>query len=370
MSEEDGPDEAPQGAAEREQWREAWEWREDQELEERELRAEQLRQRRARLHSDAMFVEAELAEIEGRGDWTQLLRPLSDFGWLHQNPPPRRALLQKDGECILPLGKVGFFVGEGGVGKSWALSQLSVAVATGTDWLETFQVPGEAIGGVVMAMGEEDTEEMHRRVHHVVSHLDMASHHLSDLEQRLWPLPLSGHFMEFLEEGERSFEHERFEQQLRQLAPADGWRLIVLDPASRFMGVDAEKDNAFATRFVQLLERLTSLPGNPTVLCAHHTTKTSRIQGGQRAIAARGASALTDGARWQGNLTPALDEGTGEMLEDTAIFRISKSNYGPKPPALFLKRKENSGVLIPTIDPNRGTDSYGDASSQFSDITF
>lgn len=356
----------PQNKDDREEWRRAWDWRDEQDAEAREERAQELRSMRTELHLQSMAVENALADLEGRGDWTQMFRPLSDFGWLHQDPPPRRALLEKDGECILPLGKVGFFVGEGGIGKSWALTQMAISVATGVPWFQTFRVPEDAIGSVIMAMGEEDPEEMHRRIRHITTHLDLASHHMSDLEQRLWPLPLAGHFIEFLAEGERSFEHERFEQMLRQQAPADGWRLIILDPASRFMGVDAEKDNAFATRFVQLLERLTSLPGNPTVICAHHTTKTSRMSNaGARAVAARGASALTDGARWQGNLASAWDEGTGEPIEDAAIFQISKSNYGPKPPALFLRRKEGSGVLIPTDNPNHGSSFDGESGDGF-----
>ncbi len=345
---------------EKEAWRKAWDYRAELDREAAEKRASEIRSRRATLHQEAMGLEAELAELEGRGDWTRLMRPLADFGWLHEEAPPRRALLEKDNECVLPMGKVGFFVGEGGVGKSWALTQLAISVATGTSWLQNFNVPEDAVGGVIMAMGEEDPEEMHRRIRHITEHLNLASHNLSDLDKRLWPLPLAGHFMEFLDDGERSFEHERFEQMLRLQAPEDGWKLVILDPASRFMGVDAEKDNAFATRFVQLLERLTSLPGNPTVLCAHHTTKTSRAGGaGARSVAARGASALTDGARWQGNLTPAFDEGAGEFIEDMAVFQISKSNYGPKPAPLYLKRKENSGVLIPTYEPS-SRDRYDD----------
>lgn len=354
-------------------WQEAWEWRESKDKQERAKKLEDLRQMRSSIHLEAMNIEAALAELEGRGDWTTLFKPLKQFDWLNTVPPPRQALLEKNGDCVLPLGKVGFFVGEGGIGKSWALTQLAISVATGVNWLQTFNVPSYATGGVVMAMGEEDPDEMHRRIRNILDHLNLPAHHLSALEQRIFPLPLAGYFVEFLEDGERSFAHERFEQILEQNAPDDGWKLIVLDPASRFMGVDAEKDNAYATRFVQLLERLTSLPGHPTVLCAHHTTKSARAggPGGGRSIAARGASALTDGARWQGNLFAATDESTGEPMEDMAVFTVSKSNYGPKPATLYLKRKEGSGVLIPAISPTQDNAvemMTSGPSSYFSDI--
>lgn len=279
------------------------------------------------------------------------LTSLSALGWMHTQPPERRILLSYNDECMLPFGKVGFFVGEGGIGKSWALTQLAVAVATGTPWFQAFRVPDESKGPVVLAMAEEDVEEMHRRIRHVVEHLGLSSHHLSDLEQNLWPLPLSGQFVEFLTEGQGSGHFDDFYQALSSRAPAQGWSMVVLDPASRFMGVDTEKDNALATRFVQLLEQLTTLPGRPTVLCAHHTNKVSRSggAGASAAGASRGASALSDGARWQGNLFMHEDK-DGELHTDQAVFNVSKSNYGPKPPMLYLQRKPRSGVLIP-FDP-------------------
>lgn len=337
----------------REMWREAWDWRQTQEKEQRAEQILKLREFRANVHQEAMTIEEALARLEGRGDWTQLMHSLQELNWLHVEPPERVVLLEYAGECVLPMGKVGFFVGEGGIGKSWALTQLGVSVATGTRWLDTFSVPRGSEGGVVMAMGEEDVDEMHRRIHTIVKNLPLAAHELSALEQRLWPLALSGYFMEFLEAGERSFEYERFEQLLRERAPVEGWKLVILDPASRFMGVDAEKDNAFATRFVQLLERLTKLPGNPTVLCAHHTTKAARTSSaGSKSVAARGASALTDGARWQGNLFAPLDEENNAIQEGISVFQVTKSNYGPKPAPLFLMREEQSGVLVP-FDPER-----------------
>lgn len=283
-------------------------------------------------------------------------KTLGQWGWLATPPPPRRSLLTYQGGCMLPLGKVGFFVGEGGVGKSWALCQMAIAVASGQPWFETFEVPLEAKGAVLLAMAEEDQEELHRRLFQATSAMPLEAAHLADLEAHIWPLALAGSFVEFLKEGEPSATYYAFEGFLKEHAPPGGWRLIALDPASRFMGVDAEKDNAYATRFVQLLERLTTLPGRPTVVCVHHTSKSSRQAGqGVRAVAARGASALTDGARWQGNIAPIYDQGTGEPVEGMALFQVTKSNYGPMPGTVYLKRMPNSGVLERARDPHSST---------------
>ena len=285
--------------------------------------------------------------------WQQL-KTLGQWGWLRQEPPPRRTLLGCQGECVLPLGKVGFFIGEGGVGKSWAVCQMAIAVASGVPWFQTFEVPPESKGAVLLAMAEEDQDELHRRLFQATGAMRLEAAQLADVEANIWPMALAGTFVEFLKDGEPGWMHRAFDELLRQGCPAEGWRLIVLDPASRFMGVDAEKDNAYATRFVQLLEQLTKLPGHPTVLCVHHTSKSSR-QAGQsvRAVAARGASALTDGARWQGNLSPLYDQGTGEQIEGAALFQVTKSNYGPMPGPVYLQRQPGSGVLLRVHDPHR-----------------
>ena len=59
---------------------------------------------------------------------------------------------------------------------------------------------------------------------------------------------------------------------------AGGFRLVVVDPLSRFAGPDAEKDNAAATRFMQALESLAA--PDRAILNAHHTNKLSRGPGG------------------------------------------------------------------------------------------
>jgi hypothetical protein len=68
---------------------------------------------------------------------------------------------------------------------------------------------------------------------------------------------------------------------------------------------------------------------------------------GNRAGAIRGASALVDGARWQGNLSYHWPEDATEPDEGRAVFTVTKSNYGPKPEPVQLVRREGSGVLWP-----------------------
>ena len=78
--------------------------------------------------------------------------------FLTHDPPSRRWLLE---DC-LPLGKVGLLVAPGGTGKSQLALQIAVAVATGGEVADWWQV-GEK-GRVLALFAEEDEEELHRRV--------------------------------------------------------------------------------------------------------------------------------------------------------------------------------------------------------------
>src|SRR5690606_14534133 len=69
--------------------------------------------------------------------------------------------------------------------------------------------------------------------------------------------------------------------ELRRLLEARGveWSLVILDPLSRWAGGGVEADNEAATRFCQTVESLTGVPGDPTVLVAHHSSKASTRDG-------------------------------------------------------------------------------------------
>src|SRR5262249_25635901 len=84
----------------------------------------------------------------------------------YTKPPERRSWLLRDQRTdsgVLPLGKVGMLAGAGGAGKTMALTQLAVAVATGTPWLGVLEVAAQ--GNVLLILGEEDAEEVRRRLY-------------------------------------------------------------------------------------------------------------------------------------------------------------------------------------------------------------
>jgi RecA-family ATPase len=249
---------------------------------------------------------------------------------------------------VLPLGKVGQIVAEGGAGKTMVLAQLAVAVATGTPWLGALDVASP--GRVFLALGEEDADEVHRRLFNAVR----SSRAANPQPGSIVVLPLAGVACAMLEADDRGNAIEApFLPWLRShLAASPDWRLVVVDPLSRFAGPDAEIDNAAATRFVQALESIAGATG-ATTLAAHHTTKASRARGATvDGTAGRGSSALFDGTRWQCSLAAErlelADSDTRERLGEVVTFTVSKSNYGRKPDPIMLRRDlDNGGALVP-----------------------
>lgn len=292
------------------------------------------------------------------------LRTVGDAGWLDPDnvAPAVRALLTVPNElgsrevAFMPAGKVAMLVAPGGTGKSQALVQLAVSVASGKPWLGTYNVKDP--GPVLLALGEEDANEMHRRIRGAVDVVGWDA--APAVARNLHALSLCGERAMLVDdEGKDTLFGKSLSAGLAAWPGVDGWRLIILDPASRFLGPEAETDNAQATRFIEAVERLTRLPGQPTVLFAHHTNK-SALAGDTDQGAARGSSGLTDGARWQANLNRCLEETTpeeakkgkkGKLIPNEVILQVVKANHCPVAEPLRLKRDLERGGFLAPMDP-------------------
>ena len=231
---------------------------------------------------------------------------------LEEAPAPPRLINYLDNSQPKPFirkGIVGMLVGAGGVGKTHALAQLAISIATGTDWLGKF--PIEQPGYVFMGLGENAEEDIHRLLRKIVTslskkdlgHTFFEKDPFLEASKRLAVMSVTGSDATFVHQGHSTAFFENFLSELKAKEPDEGWSCIILDPISRFLGADAETDNAAATRFISLLERITlELKGKPTVLFGHHMNKSGIGSKNTDQAAARGSSAITDGVRWQANL--------------------------------------------------------------------
>ncbi|QZA59460.1 AAA family ATPase [Candidatus Rhabdochlamydia porcellionis] len=262
-------------------------------------------------------------------------------------------------KAFIRKGIVGMLVGSGGVGKTHALAQLAISITTGIPWLGKY--PVEKTGCVFMGMGENSEEDIHRMLRKIVKKLfrEQTSffdkNPLLEASKRLAVASFNGADSSFIYKGKPTQSYELLLQELKEKEPKEGWSCIILDPISRFLGADAEIDNASATRFIALLEKITlELEGHPTVLFGHHMSKNAQAARNTDQGAARGSSAITDGVRWQANLEKirkTLNSEEEEYELDQIILRSVKSNFTAILPSLRLK-KDKDGILF-VQDPNQ-----------------
>ena len=244
-------------------------------------------------------------------------------------------------------------VAEGGRGKTHLLSLLGSSVATGIPWLKELLI--EKPGKVCLIVGENDSDDIRRLLWKTQEHLSrilmenaskkdherFVLHFQNPLEQlalNLAPISTHGRDASFINaNGGKTDFYQSLLTELKAKEPPDGWQLIILDPASRFAGPEAEKDNAIATAFIASLENISSeLRGRPTIILAHHKSKAAQREGAGQSDA-RGSSGLTDGVRWQANLNKNGDDKESSWLE------ISKTNFTSTPSKIKLK-KDREGV--------------------------
>jgi hypothetical protein len=210
-------------------------------------------------------------------------------------------------------------------------------------------------GGVCLIFGENNQQDIHRLLYKTRTHLHelvaengrkkeyekfaIPPHAIERITHFVYPLSVHGINASLVDKiGTPTPFFFSLLDQLKAREPEGGWQLIILDPASRFAGAEAEKDNAVATAFIASLELISqSLIGTPTILLAHHKNKVGiRESSGQ--ADARGASALTDGSRWQANLSKDKEE------DEIVNFEITKTNF-TQIVQKFQMKKLHDGVL-------------------------
>ncbi len=282
-------------------------------------------------------------------------------------PPERQWLLRrldkggKHERGVVPLGKVGIFAAAGGVGKTMASLQLALSVATGKPWLgeHGFTVPAKCQGRVLLALGEEEIDEVRRRLFHAAQAMSLTEKDQLLARERVVVLPLAGKHVALTRapnaDGVETDAAKALRDKLHHEAGDEGWRLVVLDPLARFAGPEAEKDNAAATRFIETIEQFCQVKGNPTVLVVHHSAQHAR--GGDPSKAdpnrdasqlARGATGITDGARFVLTLENERTTINDLRLERIAILKAPKTNLSPPldGDVLLGRNPNNMGALF------------------------
>lgn len=268
-----------------------------------------------------------------------------------RTPAPKREWLFRN---TLPFKKVGLLVAPGGTGKSFFTIQAAVAIATKTRLADLWEVDNP--GATLILCAEEDETDLHHRLRDVVTATVGFSPAMQQLiEQRVFikSMLTENNLMTDVTAKNKVEQTDYVARLILTATQIPDLRLIVIDPASRFQGGD-ELSARDATRFVEALECLRSATG-ATVLLVHHATKASMNSEEVNQGAARGSSALTDGARWQMNLgTLNKTQAKTWKIDDKdrhqyVLATITKNNGAPPQPPVLMQRGPGGvlGALAP-----------------------
>ncbi len=284
----------------------------------------------------------------GEGEW-----------WLADSFKPRAALLRYPGhdrKLMMPRGEVCSLVGSDGIGKSRILTQLCLSIATGQRFLDTY-VP-EAPGRVLYICGEEDDEEITRRLFYALKDAGMRDKPelIAMIGKNFRSLSQKGRDTRLQEKDlSDSGIAKELQDTIRELAEEEPLALVILDPMSWFAGNDTEKDSIAATQFVRACQRFTEVNGRPTVLVCHHTGKAAQKESADTEDAAttdmRGSSGLSAGFRFGINIVK-LKSPKGDHWKDQSVLRlmVKKNNYGPEDHEGIHLRVVHPGV-VRAMDP-------------------
>lgn len=255
-------------------------------------------------------------------------------GVLIQEPPDPDPILTYNESPVLTRGVVGGLMASGGIGKTMLMLQFAHVMADGGS-LGPLRAADDF--KVLMLCAEDPQEEINRRLWRLGRGDFPAGLHVASTMGQVGPLMQ-------LKEGnpQRAQAFEWLRDTIKNHSPLD---LLILDPKSRFYGLD-ENNNDHATQWIACLESLSN-EFNLTILFTHHVSKARADSMGQ--AMSRGASAIVDGCRWVAGMT-RLNEESAKRYGITdprgyIEFDITKSNYAAQLPSKFVFKRTENGLL-------------------------
>ncbi len=255
-------------------------------------------------------------------------------GSIIKEPPEAEPILTYNGATVLTRKIVGEIAAEGGTGKTMLLLQLAHAIASGGT-LGPLRSAGNF--KVLMLCGEDPQDEINRRLWRIGK---------GDFPPGLHVASTVGHVGPLMRlENNNPQKSSGFEWLRSTIKNHDPLDLLILDPKSRFYGLD-ENNNDHATQWIACLESL-SIEFDLTILFSHHVSKGRSDTMGQ--AMSRGASALVDGCRWVAGMTRLNEEAARRHgIEDARAyieFDITKANYTAQLPNRFIFKRMENGLL-------------------------
>jgi RecA-family ATPase len=233
---------------------------------------------------------------------------------LADKPVPQRGWIVQD---MIPDKTVTLVSGDGGVGKSLLMGQLSVAVATGREWIGT----APAGGKVVVVSAEDDLDELHRRVVAIANSYGIGLADLTDLHF----VPLAGlDAVMGAPDGKSGVIRETaIWRGLVAVVETIKPKLVILDTlADIFAGNEIARQEA--RQFIGILRGLAIRHELAVVLLAHPS-----LSGMANGSGTSGSTAWSNSVRSRLYLETIKGDDGKEIDADIRVLRTKKANYGP-----------------------------------------
>ncbi|MEX1056532.1 MAG: AAA family ATPase, partial [Natronospirillum sp.] len=207
-------------------------------------------------------------------------------------------------------------------------------------------------GAVMMLAAEDDRDEIARRLHAIIRHLEPTPEQADMLGKNFYPVSRLGidNRITHKVNGVIEWNIQLIKKIIDTAKVLPDLRLIILDPVSRFRSGD-ENASEDATKFVEALEIIRQRTG-VTVLTAHHSRKGSS---GESQDDIRGASAFVDALRFAATLYRPMVDAAKKLgipeKEAPSWIRLSvvKSNYQTELDQQWLRR--GPGGVLEATDP-------------------
>ena len=286
----------------------------------------------------------------------------------------RRRLSLSDGDVTLPLqpppsrdhvweklffaGKYAVLAGPGGVSKTMLALGLATQIALGEPWagLKT------GAGGAMLFLGEEDADEVRRRLGAIARNRQPAER--QKLEQHVRAFPMAGKDLRLTQLDQHNATATGFDDEIIALAGEFALivgkvSLIVIDHARLAMGGDPNAAD-HVTGLTRLLTHIADETGAALLLLAHSPKSTLSKEDDTNAVSAAdiaGSSAFVDNARCAMMLT-TMDAQQAKKFDIPPTARQSyvrlkvvKNNYGPTGSEIWFHRRHDPDYEVAVVEP-------------------
>ena len=235
----------------------------------------------------------------------------------------------------VPARNITLLSGEGAVGKSILLLQLSAAIVLGRDWIGT--LPKQ---GVVLYLScEDDDDEINRRLEDIAKHYGVTR---ADLKASLHVISLAGKDA-ILGTADRTSQIKPtvLFAQLRAEALRLRPTLIIIDTVADVFGGD-EINRAQTRHFLTLLRGLIVEIDSAMVLASHPS-----LEG------IRSGSGISGSTAWHNSVRSRMYFRSADEIDDPElrVLEVKKANYAKVSEQILLRWK--NGVYVP--EPRAGS---------------